>query len=86
MIASVAGLDTSARPTAMSVIEMITRPQYAELTPTVAATTKPALMDARPLATTTLVPARFMAPIATGDIRPMTTANGMVATPARRVS
>jgi len=52
----------------------------------VAATTKPALISARPKATTSLVPIRFIAAMATGENAAMTTANGSVATPARSVS
>ncbi len=48
-----------------------------------AATTNPALISSSPAVTTTLVPARFMATMASGENAPVTTANGTVARPAR---
>src|SRR5579864_4870407 len=82
MMASVAGPMVRARPAAISVIEAMTGPQYAESTLRVAATANPALMISSPPATTILVPIRFMTAIAAGDTAPVTTANGRVATPA----
>src|SRR4051794_35330248 len=44
---------------------------------------EPDAISASPKATTSLVPKRFVATMATGDSAPVTTANGSVATPAR---
>src|SRR5664279_1679224 len=85
MIASVAGPAVNARPAAISAIDATIRPQYAESTDDPAASTKPALISARPPAITAVLPTRFIATMATGDSAPVTTANGRVATPASRM-
>ena len=83
MIASVAGLEVSARPAAISTID------GDDPAPVARRHRRPggdqearSSSAAGPPVTMTLVPARFISAMATGDKAPVTIANGSVARPA----
>ncbi len=84
MMASVAGLVVRPRPAAMTTMLRSTGPANALSACSVEAITKPALISRRPAAMTTFVPTRCIMVIDSGENTPVTTANGMVLTPACR--